>query len=57
MGARQKLNMAFVNGCALVAAVAGYGCGSWIVFALAMAVVVVLALQTGDIRLKPVKRH
>lgn len=53
MGARQKLNHAAINGCALLAAAIGMLSGSWLVFAIAVAVAVALCVFSGDIRLKP----
>jgi hypothetical protein len=56
MGARQKLNAAFFNGCLLVAAVAGALTASWPVFLGALALAVVLGFHSGEIRLRPPSR-
>ena len=50
MNARMKLNRAALNGCLLVAGVAGYLAGSWWVFGLALAAAIVLGVYGGDIR-------
>jgi hypothetical protein len=51
MGARQKLNQAYVNGALIVAAVVGVATQSWTVFWLAATFVVVSSLYSGEIRL------
>ena len=51
MNARRKLNGAYFTGSLLLAALAGGLSQSWVVFALALAVLVVLNLNAGDIRL------
>jgi hypothetical protein len=50
MGARQKLNAAYVEGGLIVAALLGALAGSWIVFAAAAAVLIGLGLHGGEIR-------
>ena len=50
MGARQQLNRAFFNGSLLLAAAAGALTGSWLVFGLALAVLVAGNLYAGEIR-------
>ncbi len=56
MGARQKLNVAFVNGALIVAAVAGFVFKSWAVFVVAAVVLVVGAIHCSDIRPGPRRR-
>ena len=51
MSARTKLNVAYANGCLLLAAVLGLVAGSWPVFAAALAVSFVGCLCSGEIRL------
>ena len=51
MSARTKLNVAYANGCPLLAAVLGLLTGSWPVFVAALAVSVVGCFYTGEIRL------
>jgi hypothetical protein len=55
VGAREKLNEAFAIGSLLVAAVAGYATGSFLVFLIATAVLIGANLYSGDIR--PGKRR
>ena len=50
MGAKQKLNSANVVGALVVAAFIGGAFGSWTMFTIAAAVLVVAAFYTGDIR-------
>jgi len=50
MGARQKLNRAFVNGALVVAAVLGLAAESWSVFAITAAITLTLSWLYGDIR-------
>jgi hypothetical protein len=57
MGARQKLNQAVMNGCLIVAGVVGALCRSWLVFGVATAVVIGLAVHGGDIRLRGRRRR
>jgi len=57
MHARQKLNRAALNGCVLLAGVIGLLAGSWIAFAVALAVAAALAAYSGDIRMGPQSRH
>ncbi len=54
MGARNKLNAAHLNGCLIVAGILGGLTSSWQVFAVALAILVMLDLYTGGIR--PTKR-
>jgi hypothetical protein len=55
MGARQKLNRAYVNGTVLSAAAAGLLCQSWEVFVLALGILLALNVQHQEIR--PHRRH
>lgn len=57
MGARKKINRAYFNGCARVAGVIGAVSGSWVVFGVAMAAALTLAIYSGDIRLSPRNRR
>ena len=50
MGAREKLNAAYLNGSLLLAAVAGCLVESWLVFVLTLAVLLVLNLYAREIR-------
>lgn len=51
MGAKRKLNSAYFHGALGVAALVGAVTGSWSVFWLASAVLVVTSIYSGDIRL------
>jgi hypothetical protein len=57
MGARQKLNLAYINGCIVVAALIGLACQSWVVFLVGVAVLLVLDLVGGNIRASPQDRR
>lgn len=50
MNARKKLNTANINGAIMFAALAAYFSDSWIVFLIAVAVIIGLAIYSGDIR-------
>ncbi|MBA3413631.1 MAG: hypothetical protein H0U10_00195 [Chloroflexia bacterium] len=50
MGARQKLNAAYIQGGLLVAAVIGVLARSWAAFAAAAAILISLAVLGGEIR-------
>ena len=54
--ARQKLNMAFINGVILLALFIGLATGSFWIGACAFSVLLALSIHAGDIRLKPAKR-
>jgi hypothetical protein len=54
MGARNKLNVAHLNGNLLIAGLAGMFTGSFLVFAVGLAILVILDVHTGGIR--PTKR-
>jgi hypothetical protein len=56
MGARQKLNSGPVNGALLVAGLIGGLTGSWTIFGLALAGLLVSKIMGGDIRLTRRKR-
>jgi hypothetical protein len=56
MGARQKLNSGHVNGALLVAGLIGGLTGSWAIFGLALAGLVVTKILGGDIRLSRRRR-
>jgi hypothetical protein len=56
MNARQKLNGGHVNGALLVAGLIGGLSGSWTIFCLALAGLVLTKFLGGDIRLKGRKR-
>ena len=56
MNARNKLNSGHVNGALLVAGLIGGLTGSWTIFGLALAGLVVTKLIAGDIRLGGRKR-
>jgi len=56
MGARQKLNSGHVNGALVVAGLIGGLTGSWGLFAVALAGLLVSKLMGGDIRLTRRKR-
>ncbi len=50
MGAREKLNEAFVTGSIVMAAIAGWMTGSWLVFIIAAAIMLAMNVHDGDIR-------
>jgi hypothetical protein len=56
MGARQKLNIAFINGALLIGAVAGLVFKSWAVFVVAAVVLIGGAIYCGDVRPGPGRR-
>jgi hypothetical protein len=56
MNAREKLNGAHVNGALLVAGLIGGLTGSWTIFGLALAGLVITKLIGADIRLQGRKR-
>ena len=53
MGARNKLNVAVFNGCAIVAGLIGVFSQSWLVFFIALIVALLLAIADDDVRLTP----
>jgi hypothetical protein len=57
MGARTKLNRAFVNGALLIAAVCGFVSQSWTAFLITVAVLLLLSVGSGEIRLANHKRR
>lgn len=50
MGARKKLNQAFIGGSLIMAAAVGAVVHSWGVFLIAAVVLIALSLYAGDIR-------
>ena len=50
MGARQKLNGAYLNGSLILAVIVGWISGSWPVFFVALFVLLGLNLYLGEIR-------
>jgi hypothetical protein len=54
--AREKLNVAFVNGAILLALIIGFGTGSFWVGVCGFGVLCALSTYSGDIRLKPARR-
>jgi hypothetical protein len=54
--ARRKLNVAYLNGILLVAAVSGLIAESWIIFALVLAVLAGGGVYGGEIRPSPRNR-
>jgi hypothetical protein len=57
MGARHKLNEAFVNGALIVATIVGFLAESWLVFGLVFGGLFVLKLYSGDIRVNRQRRR
>lgn len=55
MGARQKLNLAYLNGALIFAAIFGISFQSLWVFLIALGVVVAGQIAMGGIRLKPMR--
>ena len=56
MGAREKLNQAYVNGAIVVAAVVGFVGQSWTMFWIAVAYATASNIYGGGIRLQPGRR-
>jgi hypothetical protein len=50
MGAKQKLNLSYVNGAVVMAALMGWLTGSGIVFVLVLVVLLCSAVSAGNIR-------
>ncbi len=50
MGAREKLNSAYIGGSLLIAAIVGAVTDSWFVFMLTAAILLALNVHSGDIR-------
>lgn len=48
--ARTKLNVAYLNGCLLIAAIFGAMAGSWAVFLVSLAILIVCGVHCGEIR-------
>ena len=57
MGARHKLNEAFVNGALIVATIVGLLAESWLVFSLVFGGLFILKLYSGDIRVNRQNRR
>jgi hypothetical protein len=57
MGARQKLNRAYINGTLLTSGALGAMTGSWTVFVLSAAGLIVANLWNNEIRLKQKPRR
>ena len=53
MNARNKLNVAYANGCLALAALFGMMAESWAVFLLALAALIAGGVCSGDIRIRP----
>ena len=53
MGARQKLNAAYFNGCLIVSGLVGIFAQSWTLFWLALVVSFRLCCHSGEIRHRP----
>ncbi len=56
VNARNKLNVAAINGCLLVAALVGMMAESGAVFLLTLAALIAGAIASGDIRIRPTGR-
>jgi hypothetical protein len=50
MGAKRKLNQAYVTGSLVIAAIAGGATGSWWVFILTAAILLATEVDAGNIR-------
>ena len=57
MGARQKLNAAYFNGCLIVSGLVGLVAQSWTLFWLSLVVSVALCSHSGEIRHRPDPRR
>ena len=57
MGARQKLNVAYFNGCLVVSALVGLVGQNWALFWLALIVSLALCCHSGEIRHRPDPRR
>ena len=53
MGARQKLNAAYVNGALIISGILGYVCQSFAVFLIAFVIILASEVTAGDIRSGP----
>ena len=51
MGARKKLNSAYFSGSLLMAGLAGWLTGSWLVLVVGVLILVAINVNNGDIRL------
>jgi hypothetical protein len=50
MGAKAKLNSAFFNGAVVIAGLVGWLAGSWLVFLIALAILLLGSVYAGNIR-------
>lgn len=50
MGAKAKLNAAYVHGAFVVAGLVGWIAGSWLVFLIALGVLLIASFAAGEIR-------
>ena len=57
MQLRERLNAGYFTGSLLLAAILGGAAGSWLVFGLALVVLVSLNMYNREIRLSPSHRH
>jgi hypothetical protein len=57
MGARSKLNRAFVNSALLIAAICGILSQSWTAFLITVAVLLLLSVGSGEIRMANHRRR
>ena len=57
MNARHKLNSAVVQGTLIIAGLLGWLFRSWWVFVIALAVMIVSAMHSGDIRSQPTRHR
>ncbi|MBL9095070.1 MAG: hypothetical protein JNL96_27880 [Planctomycetaceae bacterium] len=57
MGARSKLNQAYVNGALVVAGIGGAICGSWVAFGVVFVTALALNLRNREIRLGDRRRR
>ena len=53
MGARQRLDSAYLTGILLIAAVIGGATNSWAIFLVVTGVLIVASIHGGDIRISP----
>ena len=56
MGARQKLNGAYFNGCLIISGLIGLVAESWTLFWTALVVSIALSCHSGGIRHRPAPR-
>jgi hypothetical protein len=51
LSVRKRPNMAYVNGCLLIAAASAFAIKSWLVFPAALALTLFVGLYSGELRL------